>query len=148
MQVLMRVEVRDPEAGALCPRDLCLPFALHLGAPNSAGRQGQENTGPVRAERDAGKERRDVARRGDRSLAARDAEVDARLENPRLAQAYRGLVEGGAVREKAHVCEEPVRAERGDTARVRGSEAEVVGVEDDARQGVPRRRRSARISGA
>ena len=74
--------------------------------------------------------------------------MDARLTDSRRAQAPGGLVEGHAVREKAHVREEPLRAQRGDTARVRGGEAEIVGVEDDARQGVSRRRRSARISGA
>lgn len=146
MQVLVRVEMRDGESGARDPRDLRFPLALHLGAADPAGRERGENTEPMRPEDGAREERRDVARRAHGQLATGQAEVDTALKDPRTAEVRDRRLERDAVREKARVREEAFCAQRGDSARMRRREAEVVRVQNEPRQRFARR--SARISGA
>ena len=100
----------------------------------------------MRPEDGAREERRDVARRAHGPLAAGQAEVDAALGEPRAAEVRDRGLERDAVREKARVREEAFGAQRGDAARMRRREAEVVRVQDEPRQRFARR--SARISGA
>ena len=133
MCVFVRVNVSDGDAGCLELSDLRDGFALDLFRADAASEERGEEAAQRRTEGAAvwTKKRKDGFRRGD-GLAVDEDDVAADAKRGMRASDGDGVVKGGA---RGHQCgrgESAGGGEFGDGAVDAASEAEVVGVEDQA----------------